>query len=192
MFGLKRIYDWIGTKVHSSYAIYLLAFLFFIESSIFIIPVDPILMLFCIENRIKSFYYASIATLASVLGGAFGYFIGFAVWQSIGQQIVTLLFSPELFERVLLQYKVHEGFAILIAGFTPIPYKLATISAGFCKLPFIPFLGYSLLARGARFFLISTILFLYGTHIKEYIDRYFDILVCLFSILVCATLWLII
>ena len=188
MFKLKKLYDWLGKQVHTPYATSILGALFFIEA-IFFIPVDPLLILFCIENRKKALYYATVATLCSVAGGLGGYGIGYLIWEKIGTTMVALLFSPEKFTQALGYFREYEAWAVLIAGFTPFPYKLITLGAGFCKLPVLPFVFYSLLSRGARFYLIAFIIKMWGVHIKKYIDQYFDIFVGLFTVLLLIVLW---
>ncbi len=191
MNALKNIYDWMGRQVHTPYATPVLAFFFFIEASFFFIPVDPILILYCIEYPKKSWYFATVGTIASVIGGIFGYGIGFALWKTIGQLIVTYIISPATFAKVVAWFTHYETVAVLVAGFTPIPYKAVTIGAGFCKLSFAPFVMYSIIARGARFYLLALILSIWGKQIKEYIDRYFNALVVLFVVLLCGGLWII-
>lgn len=180
---IRDIYDWMGRKVDQPYAVAWLFALFFIEASFFFIPVDPLLILFCVQNRKRSFFYATVATIASVLGGIGGYIIGSTLWLSVGFPLVSWIISEETFNHVVAQYSLYESWAVFIAGFTPIPYKAVTISAGFCKLPFIPFVGYSILARGARFFLVAGAIRLWGVAIKRIIDDYFNYLVVAFTIL---------
>lgn len=180
---IRYVYDWMGTKVQSPLAIWWLAGLFFIESSFFFIPVDPLLILFCIEDNRRSFYYAAIASIASVFGGMFGYFIGFAMWNTVGIKLVEWIISQATFDALVAKYTMYESWAVFIAGFTPIPYKAVTISAGFCKLPFVSFVVYSFLARSARFFLVAGVIRLWGNSIKVIIDRYFNYLVVAFTIL---------
>jgi len=181
---IRRIYDWMGSKVDSPYALWWLAGLFFIESSVFIIPVDPLLILFCVTNNKRSLYYATVATAASVMGGIFGYAIGAFMWKSIGASLVTWLISEATFNSIVAKYKIYENWAVLIAGFTPVPYKAVTISAGFCGLSFLPFVFYSTIARGARFFMLAGAIMLWGPRIKIFIDKYFNHLVILFALLV--------
>lgn len=181
---VRATYDWMGSKVYSRHAEMWLFALFFIESSFFIIPVDPLLILFCIHNNNRSLYYAALATVASVAGGAFGYVIGAFMWQSVGAQLVTWLISEATFQGLVLKYKLYQTWAVLLGGFTPVPYKAVTISAGFCHLSFIPFLFYSFIARGARFFLVASAIFIWGPQIKTFIDRYFNLLVVAFTLLV--------
>jgi len=186
---LRKIYNKLGGYVHSPYANPLLAFLFFLEA-IFFIPVDPLLILYCIEHRKRAFYFAALATSASVLGGIAAYFIGYSIWETVGQKLVTMVISPEKFDHAVHQFKLYEIWAVLIGGFTPVPYKAITLAAGFCKLPLLPFILCSIIARGARFFLIAGIISIWGVQIKEYIDRYFNLLVVLFVIIVGFASWL--
>lgn len=155
---------------------------FFIESSFFFIPVDPLLILFCIEDKKRSLFFATIATLASVVGGIFGYIIGWLLWDSIGVTLVRWIISEATFARVAGKYTLYQAWAVFIAGFTPVPYKAVTISAGFCKLPLIPFVFYSLISRGLRFFFIAGSIYLWGDHIKVFIEKYFNYLVIAFTI----------
>lgn len=187
---VRRVYDWMSEKVHSPYADFWLSALFFIEASVFPIPVDPLLILYCVENNVRSFYYATLSTMSSIFGGVFGYLIGFCLWDSIGINLVNWIISEATFNQVVTKYHTYQTWAVLIAGFTPVPYKAVTISAGFCKLPIIPFFVYSLLARGARFFLIAGAIKLWGPQIKSFIDRFFNTLVIVFVILLGASVWL--
>ena len=185
---IRRIYDWMGSKVTSAYATTWLATLFFIEA-IFFIPVDPILILYCINNRNKSLLYATVATTASVAGGVVGYIIGSTAWECIGIHLVSWLISEQTFAHALATYKQYHIAAVLIAGFTPLPYKAITLSAGFCHLPFIPFVICSFISRGARFFLVAGIISIWGAGMKIFIDRYFNQLVVLFTLLIVISVW---
>jgi len=184
---LKKIYDWLGSKVHSKYADPFFCILFFLEA-IVLVPVDPILILYCLENRKKALQYAAMATLSSVAGGITGYLLGSFLWNMAGQQILQFRFVAYVLpEKTFLYlkslYHQYATWAILISGFTPIPYKAATLSAGFCKLPLIPFIIFSAIARGARFFLVAGLIKLWGVHIKGFIDKYFNLLAMLFVFL---------
>lgn len=181
---LKKIYDWFGSKVHSKYADPFFCLLFFLEA-IFLVPVDPILILYCLENRKRSLQYAAMATIASVIGGATGYFLGAFLWNTAGQQILDVSFikyilPQETFFYLKGLYHRYTAWAILLSGFTPIPYKAATLSAGFCKLPLIPFILFSAIARGARFFLVAGLIKIWGVHIKWFIEKYFNLLATIF------------
>lgn len=183
-----------GQKVHSPYAEPFLGVLFFTEA-IFFLPVDPILILYCLERPKRSFRYATIATVSSVLGGMAGYLIGFSLWQTAGPQIlnsrlVSTIMSPATFASLAQKYEVYAHWAVLIAGFSPVPYKAATLSAGFCKISFLPFVFFSIIARGARFFMFAIAIVIWGPQIKKFIDRYFNFLVVLTMALIAGAIWL--
>jgi membrane protein YqaA with SNARE-associated domain len=187
--GLSRIrnlYDWMGEQVNSPYATWLLAMFFFIEA-IFFFPADPLLILFCVEKREKAWFYATVATIASVAGGVLGYYLGYGLWHLVGTSLINLFSTQQTFNALCEQYKLYQTWAVLVAGFTPIPYKLVTLTAGFCKLPLLPFILCSFIARGARFYLVGGVIYLWGDTIKGYIDRYFNILVVIFTLLLVAT-----
>ena len=186
---IRKIYDWMEKKTTSPYATYWLSFLFFVEA-FFFIPVDPLLILFCINRSKKSLYYAAVATISSVAGGIFGYTLGALMWKSIGSKFVGWIISEAAFNSAILKYKLYQNWAVLIAGFTPLPYKAITLSAGFCKLDILPFIIFSLISRGARFFLLAGVIRIWGNQIKSIIDRYFNQLVILFTVLVVLSFWL--
>ena len=181
---IRDIYDWMGKKVNSPFALVWLFGLFFVESSVLFIPVDPLLILFCVQNNKRSLFYAGVATIASVCGGIFGYMIGAVMWQSIGVKLVGWLFSEQTFLNLVERYKLYQNWAVLIAGFTPVPYKAVTVSAGFCHLPIVPFIWYSFIARGARFFLVAGMIRIWGAQVQRFIDKYFNILVVVFTIFI--------
>lgn len=186
--SLKRLYAWMDNMIYSTYADSMLGLLFFIES-IFFLPTDPMLIVYCFTRREKAFRYATIATAGSVLGGMTGYCIGALLWDNFGQQIihnhiVNYIISPGLFKYLCSQYQQHECLAILIAAFTPIPYKAATLSAGFCRLSFAPFVLCSIIGRGARFYLYALVISRWGSRIKMYMERFFGPLILLVSLLI--------
>lgn len=186
---LKKLYTWMGTQIHTPYAEPGLALLSFLESLIFP-PVAPVLVLFCVENKPKAYRYAAIATICSVLGGIVAFYIGFALWEAIGQQLIMSITTPETFDSVVKQFKQYQTLAVLIGSFTPVPYKLLGITAGFCQLSFFGFIGYSLIGRAARYFLLALVLSYWGNEIKGIIDRWFYQLVLLFVLLVVAGLFM--
>jgi membrane protein YqaA with SNARE-associated domain len=185
----RRLYDWMGSKVNSPFAVPFLGALFFIEA-IFFVPVDPLLVLYCVKHQHRALYFAAVATLCSVLGGIGAYYIGFALWETIGHKLISSLITPEKFSEVTTSFKTHQISAVLIAGFTPVPYKAVTLAAGFCQLPLIPFVLCSLIARGSRFFMVAGTIWYWGEHIEKYIDRYFNLLVILFVLMILLIAWL--
>lgn len=177
-----------GSKVDSKHANPFLCLLFYLEALI-LIPVDPILILYCLHNRKNSLKYAAMATFWSTVGGISGYFLGLFLWNLMGEQILntqvlSYVLPKETFYFLKSQYHQYASWAILICGFTPIPYKAATLSAGFCKLPFFSFVLCSCISRGARFFLIALIIKIWGEKIKLFIDRYFNLLTIVFFVII--------
>lgn len=192
---IKRLYNWMSSCVDKPYAELVLGLTFYLESCLLFLPTDPMLVIYCIEHRNKALRYAAIATISSVLGGITGYAIGFAIWNMYGQEIIhskfiNFIMSPEQFESACALYHKYEWWAVFIAGFTPIPYKGATLTAGFCKLSFIPLVFASIISRGARYYLYAIIIKFFGKRIKSSIDRYFNMVATLVLIIIVAVLWL--
>ncbi len=188
--ALRRLYDWMGTLVHRPFGIFILALFFFIDA-IVMLPAGPMLVLFCSERPKRSFLYALVATIASVIGGIAAYYLGYYVWELAGQKIVSLVTTQQKFDYLCNQYQTHQAGAIFMAGLTPLPYKVITLTAGFCRLSLIPFIVCSLIIRGARLFLIALIMFTWGAPIKNHIDRYFNSLVALFIVLLLGIVFVI-
>jgi membrane protein YqaA with SNARE-associated domain len=180
---LKRIYDrcmeWIAGP-YGSLALFVIAF---VESSFFPIPPDVFLIAMCISAPTRAFRYATICAAGSVLGGAFGYGLGFWFMDSVGQQIIAWYGLEEKYHRVQHLYQTYDVWAVGIAGFTPLPYKLFTITAGAFHLDFTPFLLASLASRSARFFLVAAFIWKFGAPVKRIIDKYFNIITIVFTIL---------
>ena len=155
------------------------------ESSFFPIPVDPLLIALCLGAIKKSWRFAFITSLASVLGGMIGYLIGFGFWELADSFFFTYVpgFSESLFERVMANFNEYGFWYVFAAGFTPIPYKVFTIASGVFKLNFILFLVASTISRSLRFFAEAALFRFFGPGIKKFIDRYFNLLAFLFFIL---------
>lgn len=177
----RIMYDWMSAQAHSRYASSTLAFLFFIEAIIFL-PVDPMFVFYCLERRTHTWHYATVAMLASVAGACASYIIGFTLWLYLGQTIMhtpyaQYVMTPTTFETLCTQFQQHAWLALLIAGFSPIPYKAATLVAGFCSISLVPFIICSLITRGIRFYGIAWLVHRWGNTVKDFIDRFFTILV---------------
>jgi membrane protein YqaA with SNARE-associated domain len=179
---IKKWYRSLSACVHHSYAAYILSALFFIEA-IFFVPVDPVLVMFCVERQNRAFWYAFLATVASVLGGLTAYVIGAFLYDSFGVKIIAMCSSLDAFDRMQEWYRAYESLAVLGASFTPFPYKIVTLSAGFCKLSLAPFLVYSFIGRGVRFFLVAFVIRLFGVHVQKFIDTYLNVLFFIFLLL---------
>lgn len=169
---------WADTP-YGSPALFLLAFS---EASFFPVPPDVLLMVLCISRPRRAFFYALLCTSGSVIGGMFGFYIGLKFW-GIAREILFHYIDQQTFEGVRMYFQQYEAWAVAAAGFTPIPYKVFTISAGFFRVNFPVFLIASVLSRGARFFLVSTLIYFFGERIRQFIDRYFNTLTVVFMIL---------
>lgn len=180
---LRRLYDWVLTWAYSRYAVPALFILALAESSFFPIPPDVLLMALAISIPSKAFYYALVCSVGSVIGGAIGYLIGYEFMEMIGYRIIELYGFADKWDYVGNLYNAYAGWAVAIAGFTPIPYKLFTIAAGAFKIDFTVFGVASILSRSARFFLVGGLIYFFGPPIRLFIDKYFNPLAVLFMIL---------
>lgn len=180
---IRRLYHWVLGWANSPYSTYALFVLAFCESSFFPVPPDVLLIALAISIPARSFFYALISSVGSVLGGAFGYLIGYQFMDLIGFKIINFYHLTEHYNYVGQVYEKYNAIAVGIAGFTPIPYKIFTIAAGAFKINFWIFLIASLISRSARFFLVSTLIYFYGENIKEFIEKYLNLLTIIFVIL---------
>lgn len=191
---VRRLYEWVLHWAHTPYGIWALFVLAFTESSFFPIPPDVLLIALALSIPAKSFRYALICSAGSVLGGLFGYFIGWQLMDLVGFPIMKFYGILEQYETVRQSYEEYNAVIVFIAAFTPIPYKLITITAGAFKLNILTFTIASLIGRSARFFLVAWLIHRFGQRIKEFIEKYFDILSLVFVGLVAlgfiiATKW---
>ncbi len=180
---IRRLYDWVLSWAHSRYGVPALFILSFCESSFFPIPPDVLLMALAISRPKKSFYYAFVCTVASVFGGMFGYLIGVEFIDVVGYKIISFYNLQHEYEVVGKLYAQNAFWAIFTAGLTPIPYKLFTIAAGAFKIDFTVFVIASILGRASRFFMVGALIYLFGPPIRSFIDKYFNIMVVVFTIL---------
>ena len=180
---LRKIYDWILNKSNHPKAHWFLAFISFAESSFFPIPPDVILIPMIIANKVKAWWYAFVCTISSVLGGIVGYCIGSFFYSTIGIIIINYYSLQNQFVAFENLYNQYGFLIVLGAGFTPFPFKFITIASGVFHLNLFLFILVSIIGRGLRFYAIATLLKIFGNIIKEYIDRYFNLLSLLFFIL---------
>ena len=190
----KRSYEWMGSVINSPNADLALGVLFYFEAVLFL-PADPILMLYCFKRKERAYYYATIATISSVIGGITSYAMGFFLWNYAGEyiihnKIVGYVLTPARFFSLAAQYQTHEWKALLAAGFIFIPYKAITLSAGFCKVALLPFIICSFIVRGFRFFLVAILCKFFGEHIKDTLQKYFNLILLFAVILILLCIWL--
>jgi membrane protein YqaA with SNARE-associated domain len=180
---IRRIYDWVLSWAETPYGIPALFVLAFMESSFFPIPPDVLLIALALAVPTRAFRFALICTLGSVLGGLFGYFIGYALWATFEPYLINRVFSQETFDTVTRQYNEYGELAVFIAAFTPIPYKVFTVAAGVAKLNILGFTGASIVGRGARFFLVAMVIRALGPRAKRWIDEYFNMVTVIGTLL---------
>lgn len=197
---LRNLYDWVlkwGNSKHSRLALFILAL---VEASFFPVPADILLIALCIGNYKRWINFALICSVGSIIGGVLGYLIGHFAFDLIGEPVLSItaqlsgVDSQYLLKEAQYWFSdkeiigMHVGaWAVGIAGFTPIPYKVFTIAAGFFSMSFVPFLIASAISRTLRFFIVAGIIGLlyekYGKKITDFIDRYFNYLAIVFVIL---------
>ena len=180
---LRSLYNWTLKKAEHKYSSWILSIVSFSESSFFPIPPDVLLIPMIIAKRTKAWSYALICTLSSVIGGVAGYAIGFFLFNSIGILIVEFYHLSNSFNTFENYYKEYGILIVLGAGFTPFPFKFITIASGVFSLNIFLFILTAFIARGLRFYLLTSLLFIFGEKIKILIDKYFNILAVLFFIL---------
>ena len=181
----NKILDWSSSR----FAIFWLSLISFLESSILPYPIQDLLLAsMSLKNRSKAYYFATICTISSVLGAIAGYFIGVYAINFIMPMLEKLNYLPELYSAEQL-FNNYGVLIILIAGFSPIPYKLFTISAGMMSMPLLPFVAFSIIARGARYFLISLLVRKFGKKTDAWLNKYIDRLGYLLIIVVALGIW---
>lgn len=180
---IRRLYDWTLDQAERPYALWVLAFVAFIESSVFPIPPDILLIPMVLAALSRAWLIAGVCTIASVLGGGMGYYIGAQLFDLIGQPILDFYHNGADFAAFAEQFNAQGHWAVLFAGMTPFPYKVITIASGVTGLPFAQFMLWSVIARGARFFIVAALLWYFGEPIKAFIERYLGLLFTLFCIL---------
>lgn len=180
---MKRLYQWVLHWAHTPYGVPALFVLAFCESSFFPIPPDVLLMALAISIPARAFRFALVCSVGSVLGGAFGYLIGLEMIETVGKPILAFYGVTDKYEQIGRLYNEYDAWAVAVAGFTPIPYKVATIAAGAFEINFGVFMAASALSRSARFFIIAALIRRFGPPVKSFIEKYFNLLSIAFMIL---------
>jgi membrane protein YqaA with SNARE-associated domain len=180
---LKRMYQWVCSWANSPYAAWALFVLAFAESSFFPIPPDVLLIALCVGKPRSAMRFALICTVGSVLGGIAGYGIGVWGMDLIGNPILNVYDSDRVvFGKVQNLYNTYGFWGVLTAAITPIPYKVFTIASGVFKFNFTQFVVASVIGRAFRFFLVAGLIWWGGERLKNWIEKYFDLLAWLLLI----------
>ena len=168
---LRQLYEWTLSLAASRHAVRALAVVSFVESSFFPIPPDALLVPMIIADRRRAWYYALVATIASVLGGFLGYAIGYFAFDTIGEPLLRFYGVTEQYQSLQHLYDRWGAWLIVIKGATPIPYKLVTIASGAFHFDLLTFTVASVISRGIRFFLIAALLWRFGEPIRDFIEK---------------------
>jgi membrane protein YqaA with SNARE-associated domain len=185
---LKKLYFWVLHWAGTPYALPALAVISFVESSFFPVPPDVLLIAMCFSNRSRWFTYMAVCSVASVLGGVFGWYIGYALYETVGARIIEMLHYQATFEKVQGFYEKNAFLYILTAAFTPIPYKVFTIAAGVFheKVSLMTLVAASAIGRTARFFLVALLIRIFGEKARHFLEKRFEL--CTFLLLGLAVL----
>lgn len=180
---LRRLYDWVMALSAHRHAVWALAGVAFVESSIFPIPPHAMLVPMVLAERARAWVYAAVTTVSSVLGGILGYAIGFFLFEIVGKPILEFYGQTQAFASFAERYNEWGAWIVFIAGVTPFPYKVITIASGATQLNFIIFMVASIAARGLVFFVISGLLYWFGPPIRDFIERRLGLVTAVFVIL---------
>lgn len=192
---LRKTYDWVLSWANSAYGNLALFILAFIESVFFPVPPDVLLIALSLGKPKSAFKYATVCTVGSVSGALVGYTLGHYAWISSDGSFTGFAhfffnnipgFTEGLYYQIKGLFDKWDFWVIFTAGFTPIPYKVFTITSGVFQMNLLMFVIASMISRSARFFLVSWLIWRYGPGIKSFIDKYFNTLALAFTILIIA------
>ena len=195
---VKRLYDWMLSWGNSRWGALALFLFALAESSFFLIPPDVLLIALCLGATTRAFRYGAICLSGSIVGAMIGYAIGFFCWQNTAGEYTALanwfyahVFSLESFLNVGELYDKYNFWIVFTAGFTPLPYKIFTITGGLFHINFAMFIFASIISRGLRFMLIAALIWKFGAPIKTFIDKYFNLLAIAFTVLLVGSFFLV-
>ena len=180
---LRRLYDWTMSLSRSPHALWALAIVSFVESSVFPIPPDVLMIPMIIARPRRAFLIAAVATVASVLGALLGYYIGAALFETVGRPVLDFYGKGAEFDSFAVKYNDWGAWAVLIAGVTPFPFKVITIASGVTGLSLPIFVLASIVARALRFFIVAALLWRFGAPIQEFIERRLGFVFIVFVVL---------
>ena len=183
---LRRLYDWTLSWAERKGGVQALFFIALLESSVFPIPPDVLLVALCVGSVAKSYKFALICTAGSILGGLIGYAIGYWGFEAIGEPIIAFYNGESSMQKVRSFYDEYGFWGNLLAAVTPIPYKVFTIASGAFQFSLGQFLLASILGRSLRFFALATALYFFGASIRSFIDKYFNLCAWLFMAVLIA------
>ena len=180
---IRRLYDWTMSLSRSPHALWALAIISFVESSVFPIPPDVLMIPMIIARPTRAFLIAGVTTLASVMGALLGYYIGAALFDTVGQSVLDFYGKGAAFDAFAVKYNDWGAWAVLFAGVTPFPFKVITIASGVTGLSLPVFIVASVIARAFRFFLLAALLWRFGAPIQDFIERRLGLVFTVFCLL---------
>ncbi len=168
---LKRLYNWTMSLAQSRHALWILAAISFFEASVFPIPPDVLMIPMIIAAPRRAFVIAAVTTVSSVLGGVFGFAIGAYLFEQVGQPVLEFYGKTDAFGIFADFYNRYGAQLLLISGITPFPFKVTTILSGATGLNLATFIGFTLIGRGIRFFIVAALLWKFGPPIRHFIEK---------------------
>ncbi|APX88690.1 cytochrome B [Brevirhabdus pacifica] len=188
---IQRLYDWMVRQAVSPYAIWVLAGVSFLESSVFPIPPDVLMIPMILARPAKAWLIALVCLLASVAGALLGYFIGAVLFDTVGLPVLELYGKTGYFDEFATRYNEWGAWAVLIAGITPFPFKVITILSGSTGLSLPVFIAASIIARGVRFYLVAALLRWFGPPVRDFIERRLGLMFILFFVILIGGFYLV-
>ena len=179
---LRRLYDWTMGLAAKPYALWALAVVSFVESSVFPIPPDVLLIPMVLAARHRAWLIAGVCTIASVAGGVAGYAIGYFLFDAVGQPVLALYGYEDRFHEFADAFNEQGWWIVFGAGLTPFPYKVITIASGVTALDVTTFMIASVVSRGGRFFIVAALLYAFGAPIRAFIERWLGPLFIVFVV----------
>ncbi len=188
---IRRLYNWTLALADSPYALWALAFVAFLESSVFPIPPDIIMIPMILARPSRAFLIAAVALVASVTGALMGYYIGASLFDVVGKPMLEFYGKTDAAEQFNQRFQDWGAWAVLIAGVTPFPFKVITIMSGWTGLNLGVFIVSSIIARGLRFFIVAALLWKFGAPIRDFIERRLGLMFTLFVVLLLGGFYLV-
>jgi len=188
---IRRLYNWTLALANSPYALWALAFVAFLESSVFPIPPDIIMIPMILARPNRAFLIAGVALAASVIGALLGYYIGASLFEVAGKPMLEFYGKTDAAEQFNQRFQDWGAWAVLIAGVTPFPFKVITIMSGWTGLNLGVFIVSSIIARGLRFYIVAVLLWKFGTPIRDFIERRLGLMFTLCVVLILGGFYLV-
>jgi len=188
---IRRLYHWTLSLAQTRYALWALALVAFVESSVFPIPPDILMIPMILARPSRAWLIAGVAMGASVLGGMLGYYIGSALFDVIGEPTLAFYGKTEAADVFAARFNEYGNWAVLMAGVTPFPFKVITIMSGWTGMPFTAFVLSSLVARGLRFYIVAGLLWRFGAPIRDFIERRLGLMLTLALIILFGGFYLV-